>query len=61
MVYYVITFVKIMVWFYYFVNKMPNTRKNVGNSDTTLGENTEDSNNDFNMVMDKNLRNSKHI
>ena len=50
-----------MVWFYYFVNKMPNTRKNVGNSDATLGENTEDSNNDFNMVMDKNLRNSKHI
>ena len=32
---------------------MPNTRKNVGKSDTTLEENTEDSNNDFNMVMDK--------
>ena len=32
---------------------MPNTRKNVGKSDTTLEESTEDSNNDFNMVMDK--------
>ena len=32
---------------------MPNTWKNVGKSDTTLGENLEDSNNDFNMVMDK--------
>ena len=32
---------------------MPNTRKNVGKSDATFGENTEDSNNDFNMVMDK--------
>ena len=32
---------------------MPNTRKNVGKSDTTLGENTEDSNNDINVVMDK--------
>ena len=27
--------------------------KNVGKSDTTFGENTENSNNDFNMVMDK--------
>ena len=32
---------------------MPNTRKNVGKSEANLGENTEDSNNDFNMVMDK--------
>ena len=32
---------------------MPNTRKNVRKSDATFGENTEDSNNDFNMVMDK--------
>ena len=32
---------------------MPNTRKNVGKSDATVGENTENSNNDFNMVMDK--------
>ena len=32
---------------------MPNTWKNVGKSDANLGENTEDSNNDFNMVMDK--------
>ena len=59
MVYYVITFVKIMLLFYYFVNKIPNTRKSVGKNDGTLGENIEDSNNDFNM--DKNLRNSKHI
>ena len=50
-----------MVYFVYFVFKMPNTRKNVGKSEANLGENTEDSNNDFNMVMDKNLRNSKHI
>ena len=32
---------------------MPNTRKNVEKSDATLGENTEDSINDFNMTMDK--------
>ena len=42
-----------MVYFVYFVFKMPNTRKNVGKSEANLGENTEDSNNDFNMVMDK--------
>ena len=42
-----------MVYFVYFVFKMPNTWKNVGKSDANLGENTEDSNNDFNMVMDK--------
>ena len=48
-----------MLYFYYFVNKIPNTRKSVGKNDGTLGENIEDSNNDFNM--DKNLRNSKHI
>ena len=53
MVYYVITFVKIMLSFIYFVPKISNTRKNVGKSDATLGENREDSNNDFNMVMDK--------
>ena len=35
-----------MLWFIYFVSKMSNTRKNVGNSDATFGENTEDSNND---------------
>ena len=40
---------------------MPNTRKNFGKSDTTLGENTEDSNSDINMVMDKKLKNSKLI
>ena len=32
---------------------MPNTRKNVDNIDAPLGENTEDSTNDFNMIMDK--------
>ena len=32
---------------------MPNTRENVEKSDTTLGENTEDSTNDFKMIMDK--------
>ena len=32
---------------------MTNTRKDVGKRDGTFGENTEDSNNDFNMVMDK--------
>ena len=32
---------------------MPNTRKNVEKIDTTLGENTEDSTNDSNMIMDK--------
>ena len=32
---------------------MPNTRKNVEESDATPGENTEDSTNDFNMIMDK--------
>ena len=32
---------------------MSNTRNNVGITDTTLGENKEDSNNDFNMVMGK--------
>ena len=32
---------------------MPNTRKNIEKSDATLGENTEDSTNDFNMVVDK--------
>ena len=42
-----------MVYFVYFVFKMPNIRKNVGKSEANLGENTEDSNNDFNMVMDK--------
>ena len=42
-----------MIYFVYFVFKMPNTWKNVGKSDANLGENTEDSNNDFNMVMDK--------
>ena len=34
---------------------MPNTRKNVDNIDAPLGENTEDSTNDFNMIMDKKL------
>ena len=32
---------------------MPNRQKSIGKSDATLGENTEDSNNDINMVMDK--------
>ena len=32
---------------------MSNTRKNVEKSDATLGENTEDSTNDFNMTMDE--------
>ena len=32
---------------------MPNTQENVGKSDVTLGENTEDSNIDFYMVIDK--------
>ena len=32
---------------------MPNTRKNIEKNDATLGENTEDSTNDFNMVVDK--------
>ena len=32
---------------------MTNTRKDVGKRDGTFEENTEDSNNDFNMVMDK--------
>ena len=53
MVYYVIIFVKIMLWFIYFVPKLPNTQENVGKSDVTLGENTEDSNIDFYMVIDK--------
>ena len=30
---------------------MSNSRKNVGKSDATFGENTEDSSNDFYMVM----------
>ena len=42
-----------MLWFIYFLPKVPNTRKNVEKSDATLGENTEDSTNDFNMIMDK--------
>ena len=42
-----------MLWFIYFVPKLPNTQENVGKSDVTLGENTEDSNIDFYMVMDK--------
>ena len=32
---------------------MPNTRRNVGKSDATVGENTGDSNNGFNVVIDK--------
>ena len=32
---------------------MLNTPKNVEKRDATLGENTEDSTNDFNMIMDK--------
>ena len=32
---------------------MPNTWENVEKSNATLGENTEDSTNDFNMIMDK--------
>ena len=32
---------------------MPNTRKNFDKCDATFGENTEDSTNDFNMIMDK--------
>ena len=43
-----------MLWFI-FLPKMPNTRKNVEKTDATLGENTEDSTNDFNMIMDKKL------
>ena len=42
-----------MLWFIYFVPKISNTRKNVAKSDATLGENTEDSNNDFKMIMDR--------
>ena len=42
-----------MLWFIYFLPKVPNTRKNVEKSDATLGENTEDSTNDFNKIMDK--------
>ena len=42
-----------MPWFIYFLSKMPNTQKNVEKSDTTLAENTEDSTNDSNMIMDK--------
>ena len=32
---------------------MLNTPKNVEKRDATLGENTEDSTNDFNMIMDR--------
>ena len=42
-----------MLWFIYFVPKMLNTWKNVEKNDTTLGENTENSTNDFNMIMEK--------
>ena len=52
MVYYVIPFVKIMLWFIHFVSKMSNTQKNVEKSDTALGETTENSTNAFNLIMD---------
>ena len=42
-----------MLWFFYFVPKIPITWKNVEKTDATPRENIEDSNNDFNMVMDK--------
>ena len=52
MLYYVITFVNIMLISIYFVPELLNPRKNVEKSDATHGENTEDSTKDFNMVTD---------
>ena len=42
-----------MLWFIYFLPEMSNKQKNVEKRDVTLGENTENSTNDFNMIMDK--------
>ena len=55
MLYYVITFVKIMLISIYFVPEMLNPRKNIEKSDATHKENTADSTKDFNMVTDMEL------
>ena len=42
-----------MLWFIYFLPKLPNSRKNVEKSDATHGVNIVGSTNDFNMIMGK--------
>ena len=39
--------------FFLYIEQCKNATKNIEKCDTTHGETTEDSNNDFNMIMDK--------